>query len=467
MSWSLSKIVGLVIVPMLVASTILGAYQSIRSGPLETGKEDTLTTLRKEARHMIVGIDEQNNVVDQEIAEEQFRELVIYSQISAVNCKLLYFIHAQDGEGNKASEYIAGNSRPSKLSQDITGGGGSKMIKYSIPGRDHDGDGPGDRDNSLFNYLAESTYVPTCLGTANTISHHMVDRRTQAVREGDLLGAAWEVGVGTVVGGLTDLWNAATCKIAPGWAKGRGNDMEGKYGKITFESRQNLTLSENEIWGVNALWDENNCPAGNENFHGPTFWAGGEWMNYVPYPDGSTTPKQENYHINGKSVPFGETKSASMDAIIDAPIVTTKNMSGTRGGGGDDFPVGDVTYVICDGAEGYVQTNAQNMTNTGEAIWGPSPYNNAGEYEGYSTKTFTFVRVERGAKRCFNEDVMYESGTLLDSNEIDGKYCNSFEDTMETRTTDDGEVCGMKKYSWHTSADNLLAEVWQIGWIDP
>lgn len=472
MSWSLSKIVGLVIVPLLMAATILGAYQTIRTGPLEDNKQSALKTLRKEARHMRVGVNPQGQQVSQEIAEEQFRGLVIYSQISASNCQLMYYIHARadGGNGGKLSEYISGNSRPSKISKDLSNA--DKMIKYSIPSRPNGPNGPGGRDHSLFNYLAYSDYVPTCIGTGNKVPNTVNDKRVQEMREGDLIGTVYQGTVGTVLGGIDDAWNAASCKIAPGWAKSRGNDMEGKYGEITFETERRIMITDNRVWGVNALWDESNCDlADNENFYGPTFWAGGEWMNYVPDPDGSTTPKDLNYHINGQGVPFGETKSASMDAIIDAPIVLHEDMSDLRSSrGGDSFPVGSVNYVICNQAEGSVQTNAQNMTNEGESVFGSSPYNRVGEYKGHTIKTWTFIEVNEGAKSCFNNTYHEGDGYDYLGQNYDGRNCGTFEEaTRSNPKTHNGKTCGLLRDTWHTNnvgGGKMLARVWQIGWID-
>lgn len=473
MSWSLSKIVGLIIIPLMLAATILGAYQSIKTGPFENNKQKTLQILRKESRHMKIGVNPQGHTVDTQVAAEQFRGLVIYSQISAVNCKLLYYIHAKsaDGSGDKLSKYVSGNSLPSEIPKDLSKA--DHMIKYSTPGRPSGPNGPGGRDHSLFNYLAYSDYVPTCIGTGNKIPSVVMDKRVQAMRKGDFIGTAFQATVGTVLGGLDDAWNDLTCKIAPGWAKERGNDMEGKFGKITFNTKKQLIIRNNKVWGVNALWDESNCDAAdNENFYGPGFWAGGEWMNYVPYPAGSTTPKDMNYQINGKGVPFGETKSASMDAIIDAPITLNKDMSELRSHrGGDRFPVGQVNYVVCKGAEGYVQTNAQNMTNTGESIWGSSPYNNAGEYKGFSTKTFTFIHVTKGRKSCFRNTFKEGSGADYLGTTLHGKSCSTFKDaTKKDPKVEDGKVCGLLRDAWHTDSvggGKLLAHVWQIGWIDP
>ena len=456
MSWSLTKIVGLVIIPLMIATTILSGFSSIRSGPFAQNQDRVETVLDKEARHMTVGINGEDEEIGQDVANEQFRGLMIYSQISATNCRLLYHFHVQGNNGNKASKYKSGDSRPGKIS---SGNSDRFLFKYVIPGR------PNNQDSALFNYLDRSSYVPTCVGTANKIDPEIMDNTnreaSREANEGDLIGAVVDVTVGKFVGGVKDAWNAASCKLEPQWASERGNDMEGKFGKITFDTESTIKAGKagnSRIWSVQTIADTGKCWADNENFYGPTFWAGGEWMNYIPYPE-NDNPLELNYYINNAGPPFGEHKSASMDAIIDAPAVTTDDLSSVDGGSGD-FPKRHVFYIICDGAEGHVKTNANTGTNTGEAIWGKKN-SGAGEYKGKETITYTFIKVTENRESCMNN---IEAGGLDQQGSIDGTSCSTFEDaTASPQKQENGLECGLIPYMWEKNGDDIK-EVYQIGW---
>lgn len=456
MSWSLTKIVGLVIIPLMIATTILSGLSSIQSGPFSQNQDRVETVLDREARHMTLGINNQDEEVDQEVANEQFRGLVIYSQISATNCRLLYHFHIQGDNGNKASKYEFDNNRPNKISSDNSD---RYLFKYVIPGR------PNSQDSSLFNYLERSSYVPTCVGTANKINPEIMDNTNREVsreaNEGNLFQAAVDGVVGKFVGGVKDAWNAASCKLEPQWASERGNDMEGKFGKITFEAESTIKAGkagDSRVWSVQTIADTGSCWANNENFYGPSFWAGGEWMNYLPYPK-HDNPLELNYYINNAGPPFNEHKSASMDAIVDAPAITTEDLSSHDGGSGN-FPRSKVFYVICSGAQGHVQTNANDATNTGEAIWGKKN-SGAGEYKGKETITYTFIRVTENRESCLNN---IEYGGLDRQGTIDGTSCETFEDaTASPQKRENGLECGLIPYTWEHEGDEIK-EVYQIGW---
>lgn len=473
---SIKKLVVLILLPLMFGAVILTGLQQMRTNSLDLWQQNAQQDINQEARHITIGAESEGETYSQTVAKEQFRDLVIYSQISAVNCQLLYWIHGSvdSGQdeigGQRVSEYVPGYVWPDKIAQNSR-----KKIKYSIPGRE-----PSDWHRP-FNYLERSNYVPTCVGVSNSISHHLVDKRTQALRRGDMLGAAWQFTVGTLVGGLEDLWNMANCKQEPGWLSNRGNDMEGRYGKISFDSKVTIFPgrdSGGRVWAAQFLNYIGNCPADNEELVGPEFFEANEWMDYLPYPEGDNTPESLNYGVNGESPPFNEHQSAESDAIIDAPALTnididSKDASeyGDGGVGYGDWPRRDVWYVICEGASGYVQTKANTIENEGEAVWGKNN-NIVGEYRGFESRTFTFIRVQDNATSCMT-NVKYQGANVAHHGDLDGESCSTLHDANQNKvvTWAGGEYeCMLRRYRWNradgTGGGNpLLKHIFEIGWV--
>ncbi len=478
---SIKKLVVIVLVPLMFGAFILAGLQQIKSNELAFWQENARQDINQEARHIVIGQTPEGEEISQRKSKEQFRDLVIYSQISAVNCQLLYWIHGsvESGQdeigGQRVSEYVSGYTWPNKIAQNS-----EKKIKYSIPGR------LDSNWNRPFNYLERSNFVPTCTGTGNAISHHIVDKRSQALREGDLVGIAFQFTVGTLLGGLEDLWNMANCKQEPGWLSNRGNDMEGRYGRIGFSTEKTIFPgrdSGSRVWAAQFLNYIGNCPANNEEFVGPEFYEANEWNDYLPYPDdGAGSPQDLNYGVNGNSPPFNEHQSAESDTIIDAPILTDEDIDddvdgseyGDNGGNGwGDFPRRKVWYVICEGASGYVQTNANTIWNSGEAVWGK---NNkiVGEYKGFESRTFTFVHIEENKTACLenkaytgdNIDYHGDLGTTDHS-------CDSLSDVRSDKVEYYGQEyeCIIRRYRWNHDdgtggSGDLLTHIWEIGWRD-
>ncbi len=487
---SVKKIVVIVMIPLMFGGVILAGLQQMKENELNFWQENARQDINQEARHIVIGQSPEGETLRQRRAKEQFRDLVIYSQISAVNCQLLYWIHGEvesgqdDIGGQRVSEYVSGWEWPSKIAQNS-----EKKIKYSIPGRQHRSSGDREGWYRPFNYLERSNFVPTCVGTGNEISHHIVDKRSQALREGDLIGIAFQFTFGTLMGGLEDLWNMATCKLEPGWLSNRGNDMEGRYGQITFEAAQTFFPgrdSGSRVWAAQFLNYVGNCPADNEEYVGPEFYEANEWMDYLPYPDdGAGSPQDLNYGVNGNSPPFNEHQSAESDAIIEAPILTKENIDeevdgsdyGDNGGDGwGDFPRRDVWYAICEGASGYVKTNANTIWNEGEAVWGK---NNkiVGEYRGFESRTFTFIRVKVNATNCLQNRHFYPDPDLEYHGDLSSGgttySCDSLSDANEGQVVDylgEEYECVTRRYRWNheggTGGDeDLLTHIWEIGWM--
>ncbi len=468
---SIKKLVVIVLLPLMFGAIILTGLEQLRTNELDLWHENARQDINKEARNIVIGqAPGGEGTVDRDIAREQFRGVVIYSQISAVNCRLLYWIHAQGQEGNKLSNYKSGSGIPGKIGQNSP-----TKIEYVIPGR------PNGEEYSLFNYLERSNYVPTCVGTGNAISHHLVDKRIKHLRKGNLLRAGYEFAINTFVGGLEDLWNIATCKLEPSWLSNRGNDMEGRYGRITFDSEVTIFPGkyDGRVWGPQFLNYVGNCPADNEEYVGPHFFEGGEYMDWLPWPD-SGTPEGRNYGVNGNDPAFVEHSSAESDAIIDAPALSTANLdnivpaddypAGSAEGndaGEGDFPRKEVFYAVCENSTGYVQTNANTIWNNGEAVWGK---NNkvVGEYRGFETRTFTKVKVQGNKTACLKNQ--HEGGPdILEHGNLYGTShsCNNLQDANEEKVVDyyTGEYeCVTRKYDWKSDG-RTVAHIWEIGWI--
>lgn len=453
------------VLPLMFGGLMLVGMQQINENTLQGEQRNAQIEIDKQGRHMTIGRTVEGDEVTPRVAEEQFRGLVIYSQVSAINCQLMYWLHAEDPEGNTAGKYIYGTNEPNRLDQDS-----NYMVKYSLPGR-YSGD-----DNRLFQYLANSNYVPSCVGTSNNVDSHLVDKRVKNLRKGNFLKAGFDIAIGTYLGGAEDLWNWADCNLEPDWAANRGNDMEGRFGKISFES--DITFypgrrSNGKVWSANFLRDVGNCPLDNQDIVGPDFLRGEEWMDYLPHPQRST-PENLNYHTNGNSPPFKEEKSAMMDAIVDAPAVTDidlseKDVPGDGEGEGYGYwPKRDVYYVICENAEGSVQTNANHINNGGEAIWGNNN-KGVGEYRGFETRTFTFIDVTANKTTCIN-NVHRESISVHGELYTGGPDCSSFEEASseDPKTVEYGGStyeCALHRYGWENGDGDLIRYVYEIGWI--
>lgn len=455
-----------VALPLMFGGLILLGMQQMNENNLQGQQRNAQMEIDKQGKHMTIGRTLDGEQITSRVAEEQFRELVIYSQVSAINCQLVYWLHAEDPEGDTAGKYIDGTHRPNRLDQNS-----DYMVKYSLPGRT-----PGS-DHRLFQYLSESNYVPSCVGTSNTVSHHLVDKRTKNLRKGNFLKAGFDIVIGTFIGGAEDLWNWADCNLEPDWASNRGNDMEGRFGKITFESDVTFfpgRSSNSKVWSPNFLRDVGNCPLNNQDIVGPGFLQGQEWMDYLPHPQ-RASPESMSYHTDGSAPPFNEKKSAMMDAIVDAPAVTSIDLNekdasnyGDGGKGYGDWPRRDIYYVVCENAEGSVQTNANYINNGGEAVWGN---NNqvVGEYRGFETRTFTLIDVTANATSCIN-NVHRESISVHEDLHTGGPECTSFEEASreDPWTVEHGGStyeCALHRYSWEDSDGDLIRHVYEIGWI--
>jgi len=475
---SLRKLVVVVLLPLMFGAIVLAGLQQMKSDQLNIWQENARQDINQEARHIVIGQNTDGTIMEQDKAKEQFRDLVIYSQISGVNCQLLYWIHGSiDNESGdaRASEYMSGSFWPNKIDQNSR-----YKIKYSIPSRwssDY---------YRLFNYLERSNYVPTCVGVDNEISSHLVDKRIKALRNGNMLNAAWQFTVGTLVGGLEDFWNMINCKQEPSWLSNRGNDMEGRYGRITFEAETTFfpgknSGNRNKIWSAQFLNEIGNCPADNEEFIGPEFFQANEWMDYLPNPD-EKTPEEANYGVNGNSPNLVEHQSAESDAIIDAPALTDEKLryldpeedyssSGAEGGTGyGDFPRRYTWYVICEGASGYVQTNANAIWNNGEAVWGKDN-KIVGEYRGFESRAFTFVEIEENKTSCLNNVKYTGNNVYIAGEELEGEDCSTLEDANEGKTvtyyTTEYE-CMLRRYRWNHDQrvdGEVLKHIYQIGWV--
>ncbi|MFB6180578.1 MAG: hypothetical protein ABEJ93_01745 [Candidatus Nanohalobium sp.] len=452
MSWSLSKIVGLVLVPLLIGSTIMGGYQAIRTGPLNNQSSKVDTLLDKEARHISFG-----DGVKEEVAERQFTDALILNQVSAINCRLLFYLAAESKNGERLANYVS----ESKISSEISGSS-TYVIKYSIAGRAIN------PEKRLFNYLNDTEYVPSCVGTKNTVPKIISDNVVQETTSGKVLNPLTAVKMeGQEIHEISsNIWASLTCDKAPKWARQRGYDMEGKFGKISFSSEKTFFVKENpgqnnRVWKIQTLLDT--CP-GSDNFRGPDFWAAGEWMNLFPYPEESSP--QELGWFNG-GAPFDGTKNSNLvsDALIDAPTVTDVNLPEEGGTNSDNYPWHDVSYVICKGAEGYMQTNAFSPGNEGEATYGAEAH-----YRGKSTRTYTFIRMERNGKACIDDEDIASGKSLKKTGGLAGKTCNFEQATRDKDVTaynSQGEerVCKLVPYKWRNSNGKLIDTIYQVGWV--
>lgn len=479
----------LIILPVMFGGLILTGLQQINEGPLAENQQQAQIEIDKEGRYINLGIDRQGDEVEsQYLIDEQFREIVIYSQMSAVNCEMFYWLHGEAEEGGGPAHYLDDNNLPGLIQDSDT-----YMLKYVIPGRNKG------QSHRLFNYLNQSQYVPTCIGTSNEVPASVVDRGNRALTKGPL-GPLRFAGH-KILGGLHDFWNAVDCKQEPSWASDRGNDMEGRYGAIEFKAHQTIYPgrgSNGKIWAINTLPGDTGCISDVE-FYGPAFFEAGDWMDYLPQPEDKDTQEDifnEDDHTETVEVdnPRGGTTTTTRtiswsdrvedvygehptsDALIDAPAITDQDISEVNGGDGV-WPKRDVYYVICEGASGRIRTNANLISNEGEAIWGENN-KGVGEYKGEETRTFTFIDVTANKTSCLdNIDYGGEVDVTGNLNGNEGPSCSTFEDAtqdpVKTGVNDfsnEQYECNLVRYSWnHGSGDvagTKTRDIYMIGWVE-
>lgn len=300
--WSLTKIVGLVILPLMIGSAVLGSLSTIQTTAVEENYGVMDALLEREQNKFVIDqkvIDDAEAIGagfnSPEPEAEVFRDVIAVSQLSALSCdKTADLISgriylAMVNENKVPADEIDGSSEPGftthvpepiqeALGEEVEGPGGGQVKQYEVtpwhafPGRPVN-------NPSLErapNYALQLTeYTPRCVG---------VQRAESALPDAGVLTDP----LGYVGGGIVDtfhpvnVWNELTCSTVPSWVEQAGNDMEGRYGRVPFEISEDLNqpvvlgwdkpgdLSRGMVWQANFI---NSVQTNTDCFAGKAFGA--------------------------------------------------------------------------------------------------------------------------------------------------------------------------------------------------
>lgn len=404
MSWSLTKVVGLVIIPLMIASAILASLNSIQTRTIDPKGEDANQKVKNYGRTVTVG----NNAEDEEAAAEQLKGAMILSQASAWNCAMLPVI--LDGR-------MTGDA-------DLSGAQGNSRADYHIYGRS-----TGD-DHKLFMYLYRSKAVPSCTG-ASEVNLPSVDISLPSI--GDVVNMV------TLIDDYEDIAAFMTCQVMTSMEKQNGQDMEGVYGRINLDFSMNTKLgrdTNHRLWNINIKDDDDGCWAQDADREIQHLWKGQDVSQYLPYPKvdlpykrkveretggiealknlytggsgdsviGELGVENENYDSGGVLNQVGDPgTSLSGEVIIDAPLVIP---GGPTSDSNLPWKIRNGYYLFCKNAEGFIQTNTigpgyeqESTKQSTETLFGTS----VEDYTGASSVTYTYVMITENRKSCFDE----------------------------------------------------------------
>ncbi|MFB6180576.1 MAG: hypothetical protein ABEJ93_01735 [Candidatus Nanohalobium sp.] len=416
MAWSLKKIVGLVIIPLMVASTVFTSLGSIHTSTIEPKGEDAKTAINDFGRHIVLGKDSNG-----EVAAEQLKDATMINQLSAFNCAFM-------------ASVMGGNYMPDSSVNTALNNGEVDYTIYNRP----------DSNMKLGQYLFQTGTFPSCAG-AQTMKLPGVDSELPSVT-GVIADSSR---IGQFFQSIDDVMGVLSCNKLTAMQKQVGNDMEGVYGKITFESRKTFALGtgpHDALWAMNmkAESEAAGCPLHNtpgREVQG--LWKGKDASEFMPYPVTGVSSDNidqrmrqgikkikdfygDSNYISDDDIPrveeeegkslwssfysaIGDPDSDAQyagEVFVDAPLVVENkdawNNCDTKG-----FPecIADKShYVICENAEGFIQTNTitpgheQESTNNPAELLGAEYDQNTGE----SSVTYTYIHVTKNNDSCMS-----------------------------------------------------------------
>ncbi len=421
MSWSLTKIVGLVIIPLMIASAIMASLQSINTNTIQPKGEELETEIQNYGRAVPVG----KGADSEEEAEEQLKGAIIVNQIQAWNCAI-------------PPGVMGGEAFNSQVSH---GDRADKNIAYHVYGRDND-------EKRLFRYLYLTGSFPVCSG-AEKIDLPNVNLD---VALGDLAVTAVTGFAGLAVKKLIehaeDIANFVTCDTTKAMSRMSGKDMEGIYGRIDLNFRKTVKLGEDthKLWDANVMRQSSDtgCFLQDSEREIQALWTGQDTAEYLPFPNMDDKPVdtkmtlgleervkkymssqggnggtpieggRERFTNDGLADQIGSPGNAlAGEVVIDAPLIVP---DGTLSGNNlpDDLEDENAYYLFCEGAEGFVQTNTiapghegESTKQSTETIFGV----NTEDFTGQQTVTYTYVMVTKNRKSCFEENNIGDSHT--------------------------------------------------------
>lgn len=247
--WSLTKVIGLVILPLMIGSAVLGSLNTMTTASVNPQYNTMDAILERENNRLYIDQNATESAIDNQFynspdpGAEMFRDVIAVSQLSALSCTRagdliagrMIMGRVPDTTSEAERDSTTDQGFPIIIPEDVKdqiGNNWKKTPYYAFPARY----AQNTRIERAPNYALQFTdYTPRCVG---------VQRAESALPDAGVLTdpVGYVVGgtVDTIVSAPGDVWDFVTCKTVPGWVKRAGNDMEGRYGRVPFKLSDNL-----------------------------------------------------------------------------------------------------------------------------------------------------------------------------------------------------------------------------------
>ncbi|MBY6293968.1 hypothetical protein GLU60_01110 [Nanohaloarchaea archaeon H01] len=404
MSFTINSMVFKVLLPIMIGVAIMGTLNSIKVTSLDSQVDSVNDVISSIDRTITLGNGgEQQNWLTSESNEEnatkarkEFREAVIFNMFAAQHCGFIRRVE------NVEQENIYSWNDVSEFEETTT-----SALLYPYPG------------SPPFELLKENDFSPVCAGASEFQLMPEINFLDNPLIE-------------------------------------NGNDMEGHFGRINFEVQKNFTLSNPRIaaFEFNEFQDDRQYP---------DIWRNDRASLMLPdnlkTAEDACNTKQQISFYDSVSNPRDVSRYGSVNVYskenrglyafrlrIDESIPKIKesydgpqelslcdsdySLKSFIKGTGDSEPL---KYVMCSSLEGYFQSNAESITNTGAAT----------SDELRSEWIFPQLVAESGAENCIEEAKV--SGNDLGLT-FGGERC-TFEDVIKaTEQESEGTTleCGLK-----------------------
>jgi hypothetical protein len=417
-------------------------------------------------------------------AREEMEAAIAWNAMAASDCRMLAGLHLMSNMklGDAAGEGVDPNTKPLKyesIDKWMNGGEDRPKIVDDKEANAYFG-------FEGFMPLIEKGFTKQCVGQPSVVKkvRDAAKEGAQSAASNAFggLGDLWGSAVAVTTGGLVLVGCVATggagCAVAaiattiaadqvfssageaagelagkilvPGANKDIGSqpgfDMEGRYGKINFKVNKSFTINENgyrdPILGFNTYIDE-----GWESI--PGFWQGRRFIYALPPGMEPESYTDQDWHeiaeIDSKliSEDFGmgddraqyRTLYAWRIRMKDVPIISDNYLTKSSfrehcSGDSCDKPgkllqsfIDKTSYLFCEGSEGYIQSNAKTLHNSGEAT---------GENSAQEDQVYPFVQITAGGTSCLDFDQNNDISPLALSDTGDFS-CESTESMGESR----------------------------------
>lgn len=401
MSWSMTKIVGLVIIPLMVASSILASLGSIESNSLGPENEDSNQIIDTHGRNILLG----QGVENSEQTSYQMQDAIMLSQMSAINCGLVASLVYEGA--NKNEPWQSGTV----LEND------GMEYHYTI-NRD-----PNEGNDRALKYLWQADYTPSCVGA------EQADITSLEVPSLPSLGDLAMAPIEDVAQGINAATEFSTCEVQVQMIKMNGHDMEGVYGRIDFTVQESFKLGEDStvsgtshgLWTMTLRRDDG-CVWQEEEIRSMPMLQAWDVAEYVPLPESG----QEQYvkdeigdNLGGMSYPGihggssesetgrntidgGDYDKRAGEIYMDVPLVEESYISCGSGASVPDCVDEHSYYMFCEGAKGYIQTN------TIDPYYEQESTSSDADNEGAQSNTFTYIHITEGGTDCVDEAYDFE-----------------------------------------------------------